>query len=164
AATSPVGTSPRPRGNAPCASRSGRVSVVAVGTARRPRYHEADPGALVVDRAGLVVDQAEPLGDRNHLHLVEVALVSALAGDRPEIAGVLDPGPVPDERLLGIVERLDEHDRAVELAVAHQAAADRLLDAVAQARPDVADDLDPLALGDAELADGVAVAVFPFCH
>src|SRR5680860_792348 len=138
----------------------GRRRILAQGA----RDHEADSGALAVDRAGLVVDHADPLGDGDDLHLVEVAVVAALAGDHPEVARLLDPRAVADEGLLGLVERLDEDYRAVELPGADQAAADRGLDAVAHSRTDVADDLDPLALLDAELLDGAAVAVVALRH
>src|SRR3954454_1421892 len=40
--------------------------------AQGPRHHEADAGALVVDRAGLVVDQPELLRARDQVHLVHV--------------------------------------------------------------------------------------------
>ena len=55
-------------------------------------------------------------------HLVEVAVVAALAGDHPEVAGVAQAGPVAHERLLGLVLGLHQHDRAVELAGADEPA------------------------------------------
>src|SRR5438552_134946 len=56
--------------------------------AQGARDHEADARPLIVDRAGLVVDQRQLLADRHELHLVEVALVAALPGDKPYVAGV----------------------------------------------------------------------------
>ena len=70
--------------------------------------------------------------------------MAPLPGDQPEVAGVAQAGAVADERLLGLVLGLDQDDRAVELAGAHQAAADGLLDVAPQAGADVAGDLDAL--------------------
>ena len=60
--------------------------------------------------------------------------MAALAGDQPQVAGVAQPGPVGGQGLLGLLGRLHEHDRGVQLAGPDQAAPDRLLD-VARAAP-----------------------------
>ena len=93
--------------------------------ALRARHHEADAAPVGVDRARLVVDQADPLGVGHQAHLVQVVVVAALAGDHPQVAGVAQPGPVAHERLLGVVHRVHGHHRAVEVARANQAAAER---------------------------------------
>src|SRR4029453_17895707 len=59
--------------------------------------YEADAGALVVDRAGLVVDQAQALREGDERHLVEGLLVSPLSGVPPQVAGVADPWAVGGE-------------------------------------------------------------------
>jgi hypothetical protein len=56
--------------------------------AQRAGDHEPDPRAFFVYRAGLVVDQPEALGVGHERHLIEVAVVSPLACDDPEISGV----------------------------------------------------------------------------
>ena len=83
--------------------------------------------------------------------------MAALAGDDPQVAGVAQARAVAHERLLGLVLGLHHHDRAVELAGAHQAAAERLLHVAAQAGADVAGDLDALVGLYAQLLDGGAV-------
>ena len=70
--------------------------------------------------------------------------MSPLAGDHPQVAGVAQAGAVADERLLGLVLGLHQHDRAVELAGAHEAAADGLLHVAPEPGTDVARDLDAL--------------------
>src|SRR3954447_12590478 len=107
---------------------SPEATATSVPAAQSPRHHEADARAGVVDRAGLVVDQAALLRPRHQVHLVHVAVVAALAGEDPEVAGVAQPGAVVDERLLALLARLDHDDRAVELAGPHQAAAQHVLD------------------------------------
>ena len=124
--------------------------------------HEADSAAVVVDRAGLVVDQAEALAEGDQCHLVEVLVVSPLAGDHPEVAGVAQAGAVADEGLLGLVLGLHEHDRAVQQAGFDQPAADRLLDVAAQAGAHVARDLHPLLGPHAQFLHRRAVAVVAF--
>src|SRR4051794_30304952 len=138
----------------------GALLAVAVGLlAQRARHDEADPGALVVDRAGLVVDQPELLRRRHEVHLVHVAVVAALAGQDPEVARVAHPRAVLGEAVLALLERLDHHDRAVHVAGAHQPSAERLLDVAPQGRAHVAGHLDALVGLHAQLLDDGAVAV-----
>src|SRR3954451_10737411 len=101
---------------------------------------EADARPRADDRARLVVDQAALLGARHQQHLVDVAVVPALAGEDPEVAGVAHPRAVLRERPRALLERLDHHHGAVELARADETAADRVLEVTAQRCPDVARD------------------------
>src|SRR5256885_152927 len=87
--------STRLQGKAAAASSVCETSPAAVAVAVRlgdlaqgTRDDEADARALVVDRAGLVVDQPPLLGAWHKKHLVDVAVVAALAGDHPQVAGV----------------------------------------------------------------------------
>jgi hypothetical protein len=70
--------------------------------------------------------------------------VAALAGDHPEVAGVAQAGAVADERLLRLVLRLHEDDRAVQGARLDEPAADGLLHVAPEARAHVPGDLDAL--------------------
>ena len=91
--------------------------------------------------------------------------MSPFTGDEPQVTGVAQPRAVADERLLGVVLALDEHDRAVQLARAHEPAAERILDVAAQPDADVAGHLDALVGLHAELLDRGPVAVVAFlCH
>src|SRR3954454_881008 len=56
--------------------------------AQRARHDEADGRTLVVDRAGLVVDQLQLLATGDELHLVDIAVAAALPGQEPDVAGV----------------------------------------------------------------------------
>src|SRR4051812_11464591 len=149
---------PRCRGRSSpraCALRRSRLVLLP----ERARYHEADARAVVVDGAGLVVDQAALLGARDQQHLVDVAVAAALAGEDPEVAVVADPRAVFREGRAALLERLDHHHGAVELTGAHQAAPDRVLEVAAEAGAHVAGHLDPLIGLHAELLDGTSVAV-----
>src|SRR5436190_10817426 len=155
----PVPRAPRPR-------RRAAWSVLGL-PAQRARHHEADARALVIDRAGLVVDQPKFLAAGDELHLVDVGLVPALPGDEPDVAGVAQPRPVASEQLLRVLDRLDQGDRSIDLARFDEAAPELLAQLAAQGRADVAADLQPLVGLDRELLDGRAVAVVAFgscCH
>src|SRR5919109_5315141 len=95
-------------------------------------------------------------------HLVQVPLVAPLSSDHPEIAGVTDPGAVPQQRLFCLFLRFHEHDRAVELARAHETATEGLLDVAPQPRTHVARDLDALIRLDSKLLDSRPVTVVAF--
>ena len=88
--------------------------------------------------------------------------MAALAGDEPETARVAQARAVLVEDPLGLFERLDQDDRAVELAGLHEAAAKGVLDVLAQARAHVALYLDALVGLDPQLLDSGAVAVVDF--
>src|SRR4051794_2650615 len=156
--------SPRAGGRRRAPPRSARLPASRgffglLGRAQRPWNHEADARTRRVDRAGLVVDQPTPLATGNEPHLVDVVVLAALGGDQPQVAGVAQARPVALEDLLRLLERLDHHDCPVELARAHQAAPEHVLDVPAQAGADVADDLDALGGLDPELLYHAAVAV-----
>src|SRR5437763_11930467 len=125
---------------APQSRRGILLAVAAVGgaPAQRARHHEADARPLLVDRTGLVVDQPTQLAARDELHLIDVRLVPALPRDHPDVAGVAQPRAVAREQLVALLDRLHEHDHAVELAGFDEPAPDRLADLTPQRRAHVA--------------------------
>ncbi|GAC1319293.1 MAG: hypothetical protein NVSMB25_09880 [Thermoleophilaceae bacterium] len=85
--------------------------------------------------------------------------MAALARDQPQIAGVTQSGAIEVEHPLRVPERLDHHDRAVEVAGPDKTAADRVLEVTAQAWPHIAGHLDTLLGRNPELLDRAAVSV-----